>query len=51
VVRATGPDLGRFRQRSVARLRAAHSRGRKQALVGRGWTWGRGPMPEPTPHW
>jgi hypothetical protein len=51
VVRATGPDLWQFRQRSLARLRAAHSRGRIQPLAGRGWTWEPGPMPDPTPHW
>jgi hypothetical protein len=51
VVRATGPDLGTFRRRSVARLHAAHTRGREQGTASRGWTWEPGPMPDPTPHW
>lgn len=51
VVRATGPDLGQFRRRSLARLHAAHSRGRAQPVGSRGWTWAPGPLPDPTPHW
>jgi hypothetical protein len=51
VIRATGPDLGPFRRRTVSRLHAAHRRGVAQPRDHRRWTWEPGPMPEPTPHW
>jgi hypothetical protein len=51
VVRATGPDLGSFRSRSIARLHAAHGRGRAHGTNSRDWTWEPGPMPMQTPHW
>jgi hypothetical protein len=50
-VRATGPDLGTYRRRTLARLHAAHRRGRAQPIGSRKWTWEPGPMPDPTPHW
>ena len=51
VDRATGPDLGTYRRRTLARLHAAHNRGRAQPTGSRNWTWEPGPMPDPTPHW
>jgi hypothetical protein len=51
VVRATGPDLASYRRRSIARLQAAHNRGRAQPVSQRCWTWQPGPMPVATPHW
>jgi hypothetical protein len=51
VVRASGPDLGSFRRRSISRLQAAHGRGRSQPVGRRRWTWELGPLPDPTPHW
>jgi hypothetical protein len=51
VVRATGPDLGKFRRRSLSRLHAAHNRGRAQRSDRRGWTWEPGPIPGAIPHW
>jgi hypothetical protein len=51
VVRATGPDLGTLRRRTVSRLDAAHNRGRALPGDHRRWAWEPGPMPDPTPHW
>jgi hypothetical protein len=51
VVRATAPDLGLFRRRTVERLRAAFLRGQATPPGRRGWTWDPGPLPGPTPHW
>lgn len=51
VVRASAPDLGVHRRRTLARLDAASRRGRSRLSARRRWTWSPGPLPPPVPHW
>lgn len=49
VVRASNPDLGRYRLRTRQRL--LDGLRRAQRTPRGGWTWQPGPLPPPVPHW